>query len=223
MNALATPTRRPTTRQYPHLLSVPAPGQTPAEVSARRVAAEAVRWLDFATGRARMRPETLLDKALASACFSVAAGASGFAVPSKLVGVREHQRRLWTLVREGYDRWERLETCTVTTEGVRVLVGDEVLGEVQPKHVPWVRPLVPFGLTVHLGRVTGHETDGHTLGVNVVFGGVGPAIVALSEALRASGHGDVAAPVVTALAASGDGSRSDLRLVVPALARRKAA
>jgi hypothetical protein len=181
---------------------------TESEVRAQRVAAEATRWLAFAGERTRMRPETLLAKTLQSACFSVETGASGFAVPSKLVRVSENQRRLWALVRDGYDRYERLDVDTSTVEGVRVCVGDEVLGEVQSKHVPWVRPLVAFGLTVHLSRVTGHETEGHTLGLNVVFGGVGRALAALTEAL---GSGD---------GASGDGAAAEgtsvgLRLVVP--------
>ena len=180
---------------------------TEPEVRVQRVAAEAARWLAFAGERTRMRPETLLAKALQSTCFSVETGASGFAVPSKLVRVSENQRRLWALVRDGYDRYGRLEVDTSTVEGVRVCVGDEVLGEVQSKHVPWVRPLLAFGLTVHLSRVTGHETDGHTLGANVVFGGVGRALAALAEAL---GSGD---------GASGDGAAGGtpggLRLVVP--------
>ena len=180
------------------------------EMRAGRVAAEAQRWLAFAGERSRMRPETLLAKAFQAACFSVQTGASGFAVPSKLVGVRDHQRTLWALVRGGYEPYERLAVDTAA-DGVQVWRGDEVLGSVQAKHVPWVRPLVAFGLTVHLGRVTGHETEGHTLGVNVVFGGVGRALAALAEAL---GSGD---------GASGDGASSDrasggLRLVVPAAA-----
>ena len=186
---------------------------TESEDRARRVAAEAECWLAFAGERTRMHPKTLLTKTIQSACFSVEAGAAGFAVPSKLVGVRDHQRQLWTLVRDGYDRYERLELDTTTTEGIRITRGDDVLGEVQAKHVPWVRPLVAFGLSVHLGRVTGHETEGHTLGVNIVFGGVGRACAALAEAL---GSGDGA----SGDGALGDGASSDrasggLRLVVP--------
>ena len=173
-----------------------------------RVAAEAQRWLAFAGERSRMRPETILAKTLQSACFSTQSGASSFAVPSKLVGVSAHQRTLWALVRDGYTGYERLAVDT-TAERVLVWRGDEILGEVQSKHVPWVRPLVAFGLTVHLSRVTGHETEGHTLGVNVVFGGVGRALAALAEALGAS---DGAA---SGDGAAGDGAPVNLRLVVP--------
>ena len=179
-----------------------------SEARAKRIAAEAQRWLAFAGERSRMRSETILAKTIQSACFSAQSGASSFAVPSKLVGVRAHQRTLWALVRDGYTGYERLAVDT-TVGGVVVWRGDEILGEVQSKHVPWVRPLVAFGLTVHLSRVTGHETEGHTLGVNVVFGGVGRALAALAEALgdldgAASGDG-----------AAGDGAPVNLRLVVP--------
>ena len=187
---------------------VPESDKSDSEARLIRVAAEAQRWLAFAGERSRMRPETVLAKTLQSACFSAQSGASSFAVPSKLVGVRDHQRTLWALVRDGYAGYERLAVDT-TEGGVLVWRGDEILGEVQSKHVPWVRPLVAFGLTVHLSRVTGHETEGHTLGVNIVFGGVGRALAALAEALgtsdgAASGDG-----------AAGDGAPVNLRLVVP--------
>lgn len=183
------------------------------EARARRIAAEAGRWLTFATVRTTMKPAVLTAKTLDSACFSVAAGASHFAVPSKLVGVKAHQRALWQIVRDGYHIHDELETDTATTSGVRVSYGDTVLGDVQPKHVAWLRPLIPFGLTVHIARITGSETENRTLGVNVVFGHVAPAIAALSEALGTSGDG-----------ASGDGSVGIAPSIFPppALPRRTA-
>ena len=42
---------------------------------------------------------------------------------------------------------------------------------------------------MHLARITGSETENRTLGVNVVFGHVRPAIAALSEAVGTSGDG----------------------------------
>ena len=166
------------------------------EARARRIAAEAGRWLAFASERTRMAPQVLTAKALDSTAFSVAANASGFAVPSKLTGVKVHQRALWQIVRDGYRVYDELETDTAATEGARVSYGDVTLGEIQTKHVSWVRPLIPFGLRVYLARITGSETEGRTLGVNVVFGHVGPAIAALAEALGTS-------------APSGDGSRGE--------------
>ncbi|HEX8298248.1 MAG TPA: hypothetical protein VF594_03735, partial [Rubricoccaceae bacterium] len=197
------------------------------EARARLIAEEARHWLAFATARSRMTPAVLTAKTLDSACFSVAAGASHFAVPSKLVGTKTHQRALWQIVRDGYRTHDELETDTATTEGVHVSYGDTPLGEIQPKHVSWLRPLVPFGLTVHLGRITGSETEGRTLGVNVVFGHVAPAIAALTEALHTSGDGaqgdgssSTAAsvfptPALPMRPGSGDGASGRLRLVVP--------
>ncbi len=189
------------------------------EARANRIAAEAARWLQFAADRTQMKPAVLSQKALDSACFSAVTGAAGFAVPSKLAGVKLYQRALWTLVRDGYRVFDELETDTATTEGVRVSYGDTLLGEVQPKHVPWLRPLIPFGLTVHLARITGSETEGRTLGVNVVFGHAGPAITALGVALGTSGDGSATRPSVFPVPAlprsTGDGASGELTLVVP--------
>jgi hypothetical protein len=213
----ATPAVHDRTATY---TSVPEP-----EARAKRIAAEAARWLQFATDRTTMKPAVLTAKALDSACFSVTARAYGVAVPSKLVGVREHQHHLWQIVRDGYRPWDRLEVDTLTTDGVRVLYGDTPLGELQAKHVPWVRSLLPFGLTVHLGRVTGHEVPGRTLGCNVVLGHVGPALAAYATAAGPSGDGVPGvrsrvfpSPALPVPAPSGDGARGEraqLRLVVP--------
>lgn len=203
--------------------SIPEP-----EARAKRIAAEAGRWLQFATDRSTMKPAVLTAKALDSTAFSVAAGAAGFAVPSKLTGVKPYQRALWQIVRDGYRTFDELETDTSTTSGIRISYGDTLLGEIQPKHVSWLRPLVPFGITLHLARVTGHEVDGRTLGVNIVVGHIGPAIAALAEALGTSGdgaQGDGAAGLAAAVAAvfpapalprrtSGDGAHGRLRPVL---------
>ncbi|WP_095510022.1 DUF6166 domain-containing protein [Rubrivirga marina] len=172
---------------------------TPDEAHAAEVAAQAGRWLAFATERSRMRPGTLLAKALASATFSTLHRASSLAVPSKLVGTAKHQRALWALVRDPADPWAELR-LGVTNEAITASLGDEALGSVQAKHVPWVRPLVPFGLTAHLARVTGSETEGYTLGANVVLGHVGRALDRLLDALggadgpSAGGDGATAEP-----------------------------
>ena len=164
----------------------------PAEVRAREVADQAGRWLAFATDRTRMTPRTLTAKALQSTAFSVLRGASSLAVPSKLVGTSGHQRALWGLVRDPAKPWAAL-ALEATGDGVTAGHGDEALGELQPKHLGWVRPLLPFGLTVHLGRVTGHDYDGYSLGCNVVFGRVGTALDGLLAALG-SGDGGRDAP-----------------------------
>ena len=159
---------------------------SPDEVRARRVADGAERWLAFASERTRMRPGTLTRKALASATFSVLHGASSLAVPSKIAGTSGHQQALWTLVREHVPTWTEL-AMDDTGDGLAVRYEDDMLGEVQPKHLGWVRPLVPFGLTLHLARVTGRDYEGYTLGCNVAFGHVGAALGRFLGALGQTG------------------------------------
>lgn len=137
--------------------------QIPAdEVHARRIAREAEAWLTFASERSRMRPDTVVRKALDAAAFSVARRAASFAVPTKLAGVVDCQRALWRIVHDRVAPWSPLEVHD-TGAGLAVSYGDDRLGEIQPKHVAWARPLVPFGMKVYLARVTGHEREGYRL------------------------------------------------------------
>jgi hypothetical protein len=183
-----------------------------AEVRARRVAREAERWLAFAASRTRMRPQTLTRKALSACAFSVHHGTGSLAVPSKLVGTSRHQGRLRTLadLQEADAPWDVLD-LDVQDDRVVVLYGGRPLGEVQSKHLPWVRPLVPFGLGLRLVRVTGTDCarGGHyRLGCNVAITGVGEALAGMAGERTASG-GDGASAV----------PKSGLRLVVPGEAR----
>ncbi len=166
-----------------------------AEVRATAIAEQAGRWLTFATERTRMKPATITAKALQSTSFSVLHGAASFAVPSKLSGTSKHQRALWALVRDPGEPWAVLD-LDVAGEGITASHDGEPLGLVQPKHLGWVRPLISFGLTAHLGRVTGHDYEGYSLGCNVCFGHVGTALDGLLAAL---GSGDGA----------GDGAMGD--------------
>ena len=155
---------------------------SPAEVHAREVARQAQRWLAFATERTRMHEPTLVAKALAATAFSVHHGAASLAVPSKLAGTSKHQRALWALVRDPAEPWAQLAVES-TEDGLVACLDGEPLGLVQSKHLGWVRPLVAFGLAVHLAKVTGSDYDGYTLGANVVFGHVGTALDRLLSAL----------------------------------------
>ena len=185
-----------------------------AEVRAREVAEQAQRWLAFATERTRMRPDTLTAKALQSVAFSVGRRAASLAVPSKLTGTSDHQRALWALVRDPAEPWAALDVER-TADGLLVSHDGTPLGLVQTKHLGWVTPLAPFGLTVHLSRVTGHAYEGYTLGANVCLGNAGRSLDRLLGALGPSGDpcGD-GAP--TGPAPAGDGRvGGPLRLVVP--------
>ena len=135
-----------------------------ADVHAQRTAREAERWLALATERTRMRPDTLTAKAFGACAFSVQKQASSLAVPSKLTGTSRHQPKLRTLAGDGA-RWAALDLDAVE-DGLVARHNGAPLGRVQSKHLGWVRPLVPFGLTVYLSRVTGTGgRHGYRLGV----------------------------------------------------------
>lgn len=153
-----------------------------ADLHARRIAREAEGWFRLADERGRMRPDAVLAKALDATAFSVRHRTHSLAVPSKLQGTAACQGALWRLVRERVPFGAPLD---VVEDGVALVVSTdgERLGLVQPKHAPWLRPLVPFGAAVYLGRVTGHEREKYSLGLNVVFGGVGAALDRLRHAL----------------------------------------
>lgn len=210
------------------------------EAHARALAQQAGRWAAFALDRSRMNERTITAKTLEALAYSVLRGARSFALPSKLVGTRDHQRRLWAMVREHASPWSPLGLDPASTDGLVVTFDGDPIGEVQAKHVPWLRPLLPFGAQVYLSRVTGSEREGYRLGCNVVFGHVGQALDALLDALGAplppagypvgarAGSGDGAPSAATQAvvrglaelpAPGGDGARSEtpaLRLVVPA-------
>ena len=177
-----------------------------AEVRARRIAREAERWLEFALGLTRMRPRALTSKSLSACAFSVHHGTRSLAVPSKLVGTSKHQSALREIAREAASPWKDL-VLDVEDDTITALHRGQPLGEVQSRHVPWVLPLVPYGLGLRLTRVTGtgrHARGPYRLGCNVAFTGVGEALAAMAgERVPSGGDG-----------ASGAG-RSDLRLVVP--------
>ena len=187
-----------------------------ADVHARRIAREAERWLALASERTRMRPDTLTAKALDACAFSVHRRASSLAVPSKLTGTSRHQPRLRTLAGDGV-RWAALDLDAVE-DGLVARHEGAPLGLVQSKHLGWVRPLVPFGLTAYLARVTGAEGTrrGYRLGCNVAFGHVGEAVRRLAES--ADGVGGDGAPTAPTVV-----GRSPLRLVVPGEARAEPA
>lgn len=91
-------------------------------------------------------------------------------IPTKLVGVRAVQsnvRALRDAVRAHAVRSGLRLDLHATPNGVVVYWGDRALGRIQDKHAPWLAPLLPAHVSVHLIAVTGDEARGHTLGVNV--------------------------------------------------------
>ena len=180
-----------------------------ADIHARQIARQAERWLALATEHTRMKPGTLTAKAFGACAFSVQRRASSLAVPSKLTGASRHQPKLRALSSNPEARWAALDLDAVD-DGLLASHDGAPLGLIQSKHCPWVRPLVPFGLTVYLSRVTGTEGTrrGYRLGCNVAFGHVGEALLRLADGARGTGgDGAMTAPFVD--------DRSPLRLVVP--------
>ncbi|MEM0963804.1 MAG: DUF6166 domain-containing protein, partial [Bacteroidota bacterium] len=176
---------------------------------------QAERWLELATERTRMRPDTLTAKALKACAFSVQRRASSLAVPSKLVGTSRHQPRLRALADDSTAQWAVLDLDAVD-DGLLASRDGVPLGLVQSKHLGWVRPLLPFGLTVHLSRVTGDPNNRrYRLGCNVAFGGVGEALRRLSGGLGETGGDGAQRPAPS----EGAPGSSALRLVVPSEAR----
>ena len=191
-----------------------------ADVHAQRIAREAGRWLALATERTRMRPDTLTAKAFGACAFSVQRRASSLAVPSKLVGTSRHQPRLRALADDSTAQWAALDLDAVD-DGLLASRDGAPLGLVQSKHLGWVRPLLQFGLTVHLSRVTGDpDNRRYRLGCNVAFGRVGEALRRLSSGLGETGGDGVQHPAPSGGApAGGNPGSSALRLVVPGEAR----
>ena len=167
-----------------------------ADAYTRRLAEEAEAWLRHARERSRMKDGTLIRKALQGLAFTLRHRAHDLAIPSKLMGTSKHQATLWQMVKHNTSLGspldiEEVEDGSSKRKRPRLVVSfdGEELGEVQSKHVPWVRPLLPFGAGIRLVRVTGTDSD-YTLGCNVLFGRVGGAVTALNHALGTDVGGD---------------------------------
>lgn len=169
-----------------------------ADAYARRMAARAEAFLHHCRERSRMKDETLVRKALQSLAFSLRHKAHDYCAPSKLSGTSKspRQKALWRLTRLETDGRIGFGTALDVTEendGKRVILvvsheGD-VLGEMQSKWTPVIRPLLAFSAQVRLIRVTGHESS-FTLGCNVAYTGLGRAVEALNHALGTDVSGD---------------------------------
>jgi len=168
---------------------------------ALRLTREAQLWQQHAAEQSRMREATLASKALDAVAFSLEVKAHTLAIPTKLSGTSQHQDALRQLDELSPLRGHRL--ALRSTEGdLQVYFQDLMLGCVQGKHVPWLRPLIPFGATLHLLQVTGRDRDDGFLGVNVAIASVAPAIDRYRRAGaddHAGGDGVAEAPAMLAL------------------------
>lgn len=169
----------------------PRPIGVSCPLCALRRIAQAVRlWVAFVASHSRLKTAYLRRKAREVLRFSATLTAKGLSplgvlsVPSKLVGVIRHQHKLAALkeaLNGSPDPFSirlsiRVENSRVEGSRPRLVVhhGKDPVGEIQPRHVPWLLPLLGFGLTVHVLSVTGD--DSRTLGLNVAFGHVAEAL-----------------------------------------------
>ena len=86
-------------------------------------------------------------------------------IPTKLVGVAAVQPNVRAL-RSRATAGARFSVRT-TEHDLVVFWQGLAIGRIQDKHAGWLAPLLPASASVHLIAVTGDETRGHTLGVNV--------------------------------------------------------
>lgn len=138
-------------------------------VRALRLAAEATRWAAYVAALVPCGPFCPHRKALDALAFSLRAGLGVFSIPTKLVGVKSFQEAIRALRDSGAAFGLRL---ALVERGGRLAVvwgAQHVLGYIQEKHEPWLRPLAGLGVELRLIAVTGREEDGQTLGVNLAI------------------------------------------------------
>lgn len=161
-----------------------APSGTARIEHAAALTAEAEAFVEHATA-AGMDPAAALRKALSAVGFSVRHRARALAIPSKLRGVKAHQRAV-SLLAHHADAHPRgglgLPLDVEETAGGDLAVSFAApdgpvlrIGIIQSKHVAWFRPLLAAGAALRLSAVTG-RTPGRTMGVNVLFAFVGRAL-----------------------------------------------
>lgn len=181
------------------ILPLPAAVAAATRAAALDVLDQAAAWAAFARARTNQQSATLFQKAIESARFTTEERARAFAVPSKLAGTKAHAEHVAALAAAEPPRFLPL---VVTEQAGALVVSFEdaagclrPLGLVQPKHVGWVAPLLAHGVKLYLLAVTGLDREGATLGVNVAFGHVGPAVLAATAAPSGDGAATPTPPV----------------------------
>ena len=181
------------------ILPLPAAVAAATRAAALGVLDQAAAWAAFARARTTQQSVTLFQKAIESARFTTEERARAFAVPSKLAGTKAHAEHVQALAVSEPPRFLPL---VVTEQAGALVVSFEdaggrlrPLGHVQPKHAGWAAPLLAHGVRLYLLAVTGLDREGATLGVNVAFGHVGPAVLAATAAPSGDGAATPPSPV----------------------------
>ena len=178
----------------------------PGDTNTQSLTDQAARWADHVLEHgSRLSPSYVTRKALDAVAFSLRHGLRDLAVPTKLVGVKAHQHAVEAL--SLYDQLPirsrpRLAVTvgsggSLTVSAVRSDGSLQRVGRIQPKHVPWLTPLLDAplsgvweGVAVHLQAVTGLDRRARglpvTLGVNVRVSGLGASLDALCASAPAA-------------------------------------
>lgn len=151
------------------------PRPTPETAHAVHLFTDAGLWLAHALRTARMRPDTVRQKALDALAFSFEFRARSVAIPTKLAGTSRHQDAL-VQVNEIRPLVGHRLTAEDDGDALVVRFEDLTLGHVQDKHVPWLRPLLPYGATIHYLCVSGTNRTEGFYGLNVAIANVAVAL-----------------------------------------------
>lgn len=119
-------------------------------------------------------------KAAEAIAFTLSCGGRSFAIPSKLEGVKPHQRTLATLRTSGH--WQEIHLLSDEGHVVTAVWKGLELGTLRPKHRTWALPLLHTGLLrCYVLDVTGGGEKG-LYGCNIVLSGIGEAFAAQEQA-----------------------------------------
>lgn len=156
-------------KTYTDIFTVPAISKTSL------VSRQAIQWARHALKSSDLDEAFVWKKAVESIRFTGDVRARSLAIPSKLYGTLMRQKTLATLADLRPVRGHRLG---ITEESDRLVVSfaDVVIGEIQPMHRDWLRPLLKIGATAHLLAVTGTDADWKYLGCNIAIAGLQQAL-----------------------------------------------
>ncbi len=120
------------------------------------------------------------QKALDAIVFTLAAGGTSLAMPSKLEGTARRSHTLENIRRAQLEApWQPLTLSLSREDGQDVLLAcwnTRLVGHCRPKHLAWLMPLLQTSrLGAHVIQITG-GSRGRTLGCNVVFAGIRQAL-----------------------------------------------
>ncbi len=133
------------------------------------------------------------QKATGAIVFTLAAGGTSLAMPSKLEGTARRSHTLEHIRRAQLEApWQPLTLSLSREDGQHAVLAcwnTRLVGHCRPKHLAWLIPLLHTGrLGAHVIQITGGSGK-RTLGCNVVFTGIRQALDAHRISQRAADLG----------------------------------